>query len=1286
MRLALFFVLLFSYSCFSQSVSYHLTHCQGLPSDVVYDVEADSTGFVWIGTEDGLVRYDGFNYRIIEKLGSKSLLHVPIHALDVSGGIIAFAVLNELFVYDDEIGETQVIKSPFQRITKIEVTREHVFCAGEASSFVWGYEMNSMREIAIHTELGLPVANLTAFNDSVYVLAGGRQFRVDIEKSSMSEVETGLKVFLLVEESSAVYTAKQIMELFNVKPGKIEHLGCFVDGRYTFLVKKDTLFYNVGAKRGRVLLDAQITACDVDRYGNLWLATDSEGVKFFSGTSFLPSATTEIPQDVSVADKARDISYTLSDDGIRCFVSSSGVEVKSSVLEQFNELDYMPVHIAQNEKGDLIVSDKDTKIYKIDCVDGLFEVVDSLERNMPALEIFGLTAGYAVLFENSLVFNDADSSGMVDLPLVYDAAEDDSLVWLATVSGLWVFNKQTYKTESWEKRVGYSFGKLTSVYKAGENEFWFAQSDRFYSYNIVTDRLESYSSYVTTGDIEASSLTVNDDSVFYRSGGVAWAVSRADLLNDSSRLMPLKVVDAKILGGYVDKGLSELKFIKKESTEGIKEVAVAYTNTFSSFYFNALDYSHSVPYRIRYRLEGYDSNWHWADDVKMSVNYTSLHGGDYVLQSEVVDLAGNVVAKGQDMLFLVEYAFWETWWFILTTLLVVAMVVYFAYNARVSRVVRMRTMLEKQVNQRTVELQDRNEEIRQQKEVLLAQRDEANKQKSEIVKQKELLEQQQHQLEKYADVQKQALLRSETQMKQIEEKKDYYESIYHLVSESTRDVVFRLKLPEEVFDYVSPSLFDLSGYYPEELYESKGVFWKMFAPDFKDYGQMMRQNLKVGEIRPVSEYEIVCKDGSHKWVKLKSVLVKDKLSNPVALEGVICDVSKEKKEEFSHEAAKHRIKEANVLKTAFLEKMSHKLRTPMSTIVGFSDLLSDPDISLDERQGYLEHINESSNALLLMIDDLIDFSKLEASQIEINNSQCYVNSIIKNVQSSFDAVRVKNGLDELKIECSLGVKEDSFAILTDTFRLKQILTKLVGNALQFTEKGLIEVGYRLDSEDESQSLLFFVKDTGKGIPADKLSKVFDRYTSLKNSAEAEVGKLNLGLAIARSLVELLGGKIWVESKVGVGSVFWFSLPFEKQKGIKTKLVSESKSFVEDWANRTFLVAEDEDNNYRFIKAALKKTGVNLVRAKDGQEAVAVFEAKHNSIDLVLMDIQMPVMNGYEATQKIKIIDKNVPIIAQTAFAMTGGKVRCFDAGCDGYISKPYKAKDIIATISKYLEF
>jgi len=400
----------------------------------------------------------------------------------------------------------------------------------------------------------------------------------------------------------------------------------------------------------------------------------------------------------------------------------------------------------------------------------------------------------------------------------------------------------------------------------------------------------------------------------------------------------------------------------------------------------------------------------------------------------------------------------------------------------------------------------------------------------------------------------------------------------------------------------------------------------------------------------------------------------------IAILGVAIDITETKNNEIELKNAKNKAEESDKLKTAFLANMSHEIRTPMNAIIGFSELLNDPDLSDTNRKEFINLIGDNSKILLNLIEDIIDVAKIEAHQVKIVRSTCQVNSVLDELAEYYQKQLIKYPDKDIKIELDQAFQGDDFMIITDPLRLRQVLNNLIGNAIKFTEKGVVRLGYILKDEE---TLQFYVEDTGIGLAKEKLGLIFERFRQAEESSTKEYGGTGLGLTISQRLVEMLGGKMWVESVLSEGSTFYFSIPYRPAKGgLETKLF-KPQSDKQDWSDKTILVAEDESSNYELIKATLLRTNARVIRAINGREAVNICK-KNKRIDLILMDIRMPVMNGYEATRLIKAENKNMPVISLTAYAMSDDKDKSFRAGCDEYVSKPFNPIDLLEKISKYL--
>lgn len=373
--------------------------------------------------------------------------------------------------------------------------------------------------------------------------------------------------------------------------------------------------------------------------------------------------------------------------------------------------------------------------------------------------------------------------------------------------------------------------------------------------------------------------------------------------------------------------------------------------------------------------------------------------------------------------------------------------------------------------------------------------------------------------------------------------------------------------------------------------------------------------------------------------------------------------------------------EADLLKSNFLANMSHEIRTPMNGILGFAQLMQSLDENDNDKQArYLDIITHNGVMLVNLIDDIIDLAKIEAGQLALNKTQVNIDDIIFDLYTFFNEIKYKQEKEHISIRI-LNLNDDENNIFfTDGMRIRQIMSNLISNALKFTEEGLVEFGY-LNLKDD-RKLRFYVKDTGIGIPQDKLGIIFDRFRQVEEGSTRKYGGTGIGLFISKHLVKMLGGEIWVETESNKGSTFYFDLPYAAvvQTNDNTTVYKPITQEY-NWENKCVLIAEDVETNFQLLRSILNNTKVEIVWARDGEEAVKLCQV-NGRVDLVLMDIQMPKMNGYEATAKIKELFPNVPVIAQTAYAMPNDNIKCIEAGCDDYISKPINTQLLLSKMNE----
>ena len=390
----------------------------------------------------------------------------------------------------------------------------------------------------------------------------------------------------------------------------------------------------------------------------------------------------------------------------------------------------------------------------------------------------------------------------------------------------------------------------------------------------------------------------------------------------------------------------------------------------------------------------------------------------------------------------------------------------------------------------------------------------------------------------------------------------------------------------------------------------------------------------------------------------------------------IIDVTIQKEMEINLLAAKEKAEESDKLKSAFLANMSHEIRTPMNGILGFADLLKEPELTGEEQQEYIRIIEKSGNRMLNIINEIIDISKIEAGLMNLDIKESSINKQIEDIYSFFKPEADAKGI---KLSFRNFLPANEATLKTDSEKVFAIFTNLVKNALKYTNDGSIEIGY----VKKEYYLEFYVKDTGIGIQEDRLEAIFERFIQADISDKMARQGAGLGLAITKAYVEMLGGKIWVVSEVGSGSKFYFTLPYSMGQVKETadqKLASSGTPH--NIRKLKILIAENDEVSEMLIDLTIKPFGKEILKASTGVEAVEACR-EHHDIDLILMDIRMPEMNGYEATQQIREFNKEVVIIAQTAYGLSGDREKSISSGCNAYIKKPINKSEMLGLIQMY---
>jgi PAS domain S-box-containing protein len=531
---------------------------------------------------------------------------------------------------------------------------------------------------------------------------------------------------------------------------------------------------------------------------------------------------------------------------------------------------------------------------------------------------------------------------------------------------------------------------------------------------------------------------------------------------------------------------------------------------------------------------------------------------------------------------------------------------------------------------------------------------------------------------------------------------------YRTLVEGIPAVTFMAALDEGVNEfYVSPQIEIMLGFTQEEWLGDPFLWYRQLHPDDRQrWGTEFARTCASG-VKFRSEYRFLSRDGREVWVHGEARVVRDEQGRPLFLQGIAFDITDSKRAEQallqSAEELERKVRDrtselqeatlraelASRSRASFLANMSHEIRTPLNAVIGFADLLRrGADSDKAERMEWLDTIHSSGKHLLALINDILDLSKIDAGKLTIETVACSPGEIVNEVCA---ILRPKADEKGLRLETAFDGPMPR-TIQSDPTRFRQVLMNVAGNAIKFTPAGYVRVRARLDRPAaEPPKLVVEISDTGIGIPAHQLETIFDPFTQADSSITRQFGGTGLGLAISRRLAEQLGGGITVESEVGrgttficqfgVGSLDDVPLVDRPEREVKAAAPAVAKA-VPSLRNYRILVVDDGDTNRKLVRLLLGRAGAEVEQAENGQQAVE--RALAESFDLILMDMQMPIMDGYAATRKLRSRGVSIPIIAMTANAMKGDDSRCLEAGCSGYIPKPIDQDLLLTTVGRSL--
>ncbi|MGM0505285.1 MAG: PAS domain-containing protein [Bacteroidota bacterium] len=518
-----------------------------------------------------------------------------------------------------------------------------------------------------------------------------------------------------------------------------------------------------------------------------------------------------------------------------------------------------------------------------------------------------------------------------------------------------------------------------------------------------------------------------------------------------------------------------------------------------------------------------------------------------------------------------------------------------------------------------------------------------------------------------------------SEQKNLIKKLERSEKNFHQLADNINDAFWLRTLDQKII-YMNPACEKIIGENSKDIFENFNEYEQWIHPEDKE--ETIRQKLENQNYPEKTHYyqhRIIRSDRQIRWLWVRTFPVFNEKGELYRRAGIASDITEQKTLLDELTRAKEKAEESDKLKSAFLANMSHEIRTPMNGILGFAELLRDPSISEEEKENYIKIINSNGKQLINLIDDIIDIAKIEAEQLSINKNYVNLNSIMDDVYLLFKQEQLR--LNKAHIDFTLKKQKDNPSIYTDSIRLKQILNNLLHNAFKFTDKGFITFGYESIKDKNRFFFLFFVSDSGIGISKDKSDIIFKRFGQIKTQDKRIYQGTGLGLSICKGLTKLLGGEIWFES-ANEETTFYFTVPVNINSEVNAKPLEKTTPF-QKWDNIKILVVEDNEDNLEFLRTLLEKNGANVLTAKTGEKAVEYIQ-KDKTIQIILMDIRLPQMDGFETTQRIKAINPNIPVIAQTAYALYNDYDICLKNGCDDYIAKPLKKDVLFKKINHYI--
>jgi PAS domain S-box-containing protein len=797
----------------------------------------------------------------------------------------------------------------------------------------------------------------------------------------------------------------------------------------------------------------------------------------------------------------------------------------------------------------------------------------------------------------------------------------DGNYWMGTDNGLFLMDPSMRMLEHYNVKDGLPNKIVNQVQEDSKGHLWISTENGLSCFDHVSKTFRNFSvdDGIQSGEFNSNSSLVDKNGLFYFGGINGFNVFNPDSVK-ISKYSPKVVISNMTLFNnpvIIDKAVNG--FTITRSIYETKEINLNYNQNFFSFDFAAIDYTNPAKIQYEYMLEGLDETWIKCNN-NHSANYTNVKPGKYLFKARATNSDGVWSNNMAEIKVVITPPFWKTWIFYAFSLIILALLVYTFYRFRINNLEKDKRLLEEEVQKRTHEISVINQDLKKSK--------------------------------------------------------SFIESV---ITNATYGIMVVDQQGNIII--ANPAVSDITGYTNQEL----------ISMNFRDLTPRRWQKSDMASLDSIGEEEstyiekeYIRKDGSIIQVSVSTSYIKD--YDVPAFVNIITDITSRvanEKEIQEHRTnlealvkertadlitAKERAEKADRLKTAFLSNISHEIRTPMNAIIGFSNLIKEHAWEPKQMDEFLNYINEGAHNLLDIVTDIVEISKIAANDINITLKSFDFLKFLNDIMAEFSEKAKLKGLDFIIETKSL---QKDIVIISDEAKLSVVLHHLLDNAIKFTQTGNISLDYSISDND----IAVCVKDTGIGISPEIQDDIFEPFKQAESNLSRAYGGTGLGLSISRAYIEKLGGKLWVDSVQGEGSKFCFSFPLTRSEDHLTPGPKGTGKFK----NLNILIVEDEEMNFRYLAEVLKNKAENIYHAIDGFSAIE--QCRNNpKINMVLMDIKLPGINGLEATSEIKKFRPDLPVIAQTAYTLIGDREKALEAGCDEYISKPIDREKLFTLI------